>query len=243
MLLKLMVMGDFLERWCVMSDYGTIEINGKVYKVNVEYPFIKLWGRHMGSYEYYIDGEVEKAREAGVSQLAIYSTDDEWSCLPIPNEHTQLLMVEYAESNKWIEERERDEVLKAVTLRKVEKGVYEWISPKGHEYRLVKREWEAPSPGSSWSVMLGGFEETDEDRLCDARDYLYEVWKEELEMGWVEGEVVTIYQKPLSREDIEGDAKLLKKLREDQVMECWLVNFCDEFCTDHVERWIRKVGE
>lgn len=44
--------------------------------MTTDYPFIRAYGRIMGSYQYYIDDEVRRAREDGAPQ-------DAWSfCLP-----------------------------------------------------------------------------------------------------------------------------------------------------------------
>lgn len=41
------------------------------------------------------------------------------------------------------------------------------------------------------------------------------------------GKTVKIYQKPLTLEEFEGEAKLIKFIRKDAVAEDWLVEFPD----------------
>ena len=43
-----------------------------------------------------------------------------------------------------------------------------------------------------------------------------------------EGEIVNVYQDPITNLIFEGDAKLIKKLGEDNEFEFWLVEFTDE---------------
>jgi hypothetical protein len=42
----------------------------------MKYPFIQAWGARLGSFKYYIDGEIEKATEDGAPQNAIYRDHD-----------------------------------------------------------------------------------------------------------------------------------------------------------------------
>lgn len=42
------------------------------------HPMIPLWGQVMGSYAYYIHGELEKADKDGAPWDAIYERDGEW---------------------------------------------------------------------------------------------------------------------------------------------------------------------
>lgn len=37
-----------------------------------DYKYIRAWGKHLGSFNYYIDGEVLKARKDNAPQNAIY---------------------------------------------------------------------------------------------------------------------------------------------------------------------------
>jgi hypothetical protein len=41
-----------------------------------KYPFICAWGARLGSFQYYIDGEVARAIEDGASDRAIYKSGD-----------------------------------------------------------------------------------------------------------------------------------------------------------------------
>jgi hypothetical protein len=44
-----------------------------------KYPFIVAWGYRLGSFQYYIDGEIEKAIEDNAPERAIYkSGSGEW---------------------------------------------------------------------------------------------------------------------------------------------------------------------
>jgi len=40
--------------------------------VKTDYPYIRVWGQYMGSGQYYIDGQVERARETNAPPTAIY---------------------------------------------------------------------------------------------------------------------------------------------------------------------------
>lgn len=44
-----------------------------------DYPYIRAWGRMMGSSHYYIQQEVEKARQMQAPQDAIYERDGVWA--------------------------------------------------------------------------------------------------------------------------------------------------------------------
>jgi hypothetical protein len=41
-----------------------------------DYPWIWRWGRLLGSFSYYIENEVKRAREDGAPQNAIYRRND-----------------------------------------------------------------------------------------------------------------------------------------------------------------------
>jgi hypothetical protein len=47
--------------------------------VNTDYKWIRAWGRMMGSYDYYINGEVERARADRAPQNAIFKRDSGWA--------------------------------------------------------------------------------------------------------------------------------------------------------------------
>jgi hypothetical protein len=42
----------------------------------MEYPFIQAWGARMGSFKYYIDGQVEEAKKDKAPATAIYKSHD-----------------------------------------------------------------------------------------------------------------------------------------------------------------------
>lgn len=42
----------------------------------IEYPYIRAWGARLGSYAYFIDEQVEKARTLGAPANAIYQRSD-----------------------------------------------------------------------------------------------------------------------------------------------------------------------
>jgi hypothetical protein len=42
------------------------------------YPWIVKWGRLMGSYQYYIDGQIEAARQSDAPDNAIYHDGERW---------------------------------------------------------------------------------------------------------------------------------------------------------------------
>jgi uncharacterized membrane protein len=42
----------------------------------MDYIYIKAWGRMMGSYDYYITGEVEKARQENAPPTAVYKSHE-----------------------------------------------------------------------------------------------------------------------------------------------------------------------
>ena len=65
----------------------------------------------------------------------------------------------------------------AIKLQRLESGVYCWQSPTGNTWRIVRRQWCAPSPGIGWDVYnpSGRRVLSDEERLSDVRDYLSEV--------------------------------------------------------------------
>ncbi|MEB3023034.1 MULTISPECIES: hypothetical protein [Mycolicibacter] len=41
-----------------------------------DYQYIRRWGRHMGSLDYYINDEIERARTDGAPANAIFRRDD-----------------------------------------------------------------------------------------------------------------------------------------------------------------------
>jgi hypothetical protein len=41
-----------------------------------KYPFIVAWGNRLGSFQYYIDGEIERAIEDNAPERAIYKSGD-----------------------------------------------------------------------------------------------------------------------------------------------------------------------
>jgi hypothetical protein len=51
------------------------------------------------------------------------------------------------------------------------------------------------------------------------------------------GDIVTIYEDPVTCQKIEGDAELLELLMDDTTMQYWHVRFKNG---DHGPRWIKK---
>lgn len=43
-----------------------------------DYPWIAAWGRQMGSYGHYIEGQQAQARQDGAPENAIYKRDEKW---------------------------------------------------------------------------------------------------------------------------------------------------------------------
>lgn len=52
------------------------------------------------------------------------------------------------------------------------------------------------------------------------------------------GDLVKVYQKPFTQDGFEGRATLMKRIKDDDVMEYWEVRFKDEPKTIY-SRWIR----
>lgn len=62
----------------------------------VDYPWIRAWGRSLGSFDYYIDGQVRKARKDRADEYATYKRDDgTWATVDSLNEDTfrQLIII------------------------------------------------------------------------------------------------------------------------------------------------------
>jgi len=54
------------------------------------------------------------------------------------------------------------------------------------------------------------------------------------------GDIVTIYQDPLTQEKFEGKAVLLEFLKDDYQMERWEVHFLEDSLDERYERWVKK---
>lgn len=65
-----------------------------------DFPYIRAWGHMMGSFQYYIDEQLRKAREDGAPETAIYRNDDGSWCTweGIKSEHTKALIKEKADA-------------------------------------------------------------------------------------------------------------------------------------------------
>ena len=58
------------------------------------------------------------------------------------------------------------------------------------------------------------------------------------------GDTVTIYQDPLTKKNVEGQARLLKFIKEAHELEFWQVKFLDGGVGDPlVDRFIKKQEE
>lgn len=54
------------------------------------------------------------------------------------------------------------------------------------------------------------------------------------------GEVVMIYEDPLTMQKPEGKAKLIKRVRENESAELWTVAFLSEDESTEYLRWLKK---
>lgn len=55
----------------------------------LDYPYIRAWGRMMGSHSYYVDDQVEKARRNKAPQNAVYYNINSWQTFDkVTNPHT-----------------------------------------------------------------------------------------------------------------------------------------------------------
>jgi hypothetical protein len=60
-----------------------------------DYPWIRVWGKYLGSSPYYIDDQVAEARRDGAPQDAIYKDSDteEWRTIDtITSPHTRRVL-------------------------------------------------------------------------------------------------------------------------------------------------------
>ena len=59
-----------------------------------EYPYITVWGKMMGSYDYYIESQIRRARETNAPSTAIYEQgrkSGQWSVVEeVENRDTRL---------------------------------------------------------------------------------------------------------------------------------------------------------
>jgi hypothetical protein len=46
--------------------------------VATDYPYIRAWGRMMGSYRYYVEGQLQLARQEKAPQNATYRGEEGW---------------------------------------------------------------------------------------------------------------------------------------------------------------------
>lgn len=60
----------------------------------MDYSYIRAWGQMLGSFRYFIDGEVEKARASNAPATAIYRKQDgSWAVFEdIQNDETRALV-------------------------------------------------------------------------------------------------------------------------------------------------------
>lgn len=54
------------------TGVGRDDLHVVTYKRQSDYPYIRAWGRYCGSYQYYIDSQVELANREGAPEDAIY---------------------------------------------------------------------------------------------------------------------------------------------------------------------------
>jgi len=85
----------------------TITIDGEKYRVLKDYPMLRAWCLMMGSYPYFINQELAKAKETNAPQESIYSRIQEngdcwWATMPIANKNAQISCIEIALNYNWI---------------------------------------------------------------------------------------------------------------------------------------------
>lgn len=67
----------------------------------MDYKYIRAWGIMMGSFEYYINGEIQKAKDDNAPTDAIYKKDGVWATFSeIKSEDTKKRVAEIVESFK-----------------------------------------------------------------------------------------------------------------------------------------------
>lgn len=61
------------------------------------YPFIRAWGKIMGSFDYYIDDQIEEAVEDKCPQNVVYKDGDIWKTIDdISNQKIKMELIELA---------------------------------------------------------------------------------------------------------------------------------------------------